>query len=680
MGTEEYQRADPSAQRGTCMMFFKYARDSYLRAKEGRLSKFLTMPRGAKRAVVIKLDIILFSLSVFISFYLRLGEWDFLSWAFLKFYLAAFALAALVMHFTGAYKAIFRFVGAGMIQGIFRAYVFYGLSIMLLFGVIGLPGVPRTVSLIQPLVFFAFVVALRTFIGFVVLEVTGRGIDINKPSKVLVYGAGVSGQAVAQSLRKDARYQLVGYVDDDTRLSGQRLDGVSVFSSHEIEDVLRRTGAEIILLAIPKSSRARHRQIINAISKYPVEVRILPPMSEVLDGHITLDQIRPIRVEDLLGRDPVAPDELLMARTLTGKVVLVTGAGGSIGSELCRQIVHQRPSRLILAEMTEHALYSIHKELELICDSKGLQVDLVPELVNVSRQKSTERLLARYRPSTVYHAAAYKHVPLVEANVLEGMRNNIAGTMFCALASISHGVSDFILISTDKAVRPTNVMGASKRVCELILQSLSATSSGTNFAIVRFGNVLGSSGSVVPYFTSQIQSGGPITLTHRDITRFFMTIPEAAQLVIQSAGMAEGGEVYLLDMGKPMKIYDLAKTMIRLSGLSIKDQNNPDGDIEIVEVGLRPGEKLFEELLIDASAEPTQHPRIMRARERTIPFDTLNCELTRLLEFIDEGDRSAALAVLHYLVPELVRRDAAKNGEVRVTLPADDITNSELPC
>jgi FlaA1/EpsC-like NDP-sugar epimerase len=457
---------------------------------------------------------------------------------------------------------------------------------------------------------------------------------------------------LALSLRHVPEISVVGFVDDDERLAGQRLQGVGVHSSARLEQAIRHEKVDVVLLALPNAGRKRRREIIERLEPLAVEVKTLPQMQHIVDGKVSFDDLREVQIDDLLGRDMVEPNTILLQRTIVGKTVLVTGAGGSIGSELCRQILALKPRRLVLAEMTEHALYRIEAELREAQAEGGHAVPIEPELINLVDRQATDRLFDNWRPDTVFHAAAYKHVPLVERNVISGLRNNITGTRNAAHAADRVGVERFVLISTDKAVRPTNVMGASKRVCEEILQALSMGGSSTRFAMVRFGNVLGSSGSVVPLFKQQIRSGGPVTLTDRNVTRFFMTIPEAAQLVIQAGAMAQGGEVYLLDMGESIRIYDLAHTMISLSGLTVKDENYPDGEIEIVEVGLRPGEKLYEELLIDAEAEETIHPRIRRAREATLDGAKLEALLEALFVALREGDRSAALALLPELVPE----------------------------
>lgn len=616
------------------------------------LSRLAVLPRWAKRSIMAGIDASAFLLSAWLAFYLRLGNWAVDLQSFGIFILTGLPIAFLIMWFAGVYKAIFRFVGAGMMSTLFRAFIVYSAIILTIFGLSGIPGVPRTVSGIQPLIFFALVAGSRTIAGFILLELLGRRFDVEDLNVVLIYGAGQAGQQLARSLHAEADFRMAGYIDDDTRLVGQALNGDRIYAPEALKDVIRKTGANTILLALPGIGRARRREIVNRLSQFEVEVRVLPAMSQIMGGAVSYSDVRPVHIDDLLGRESVAPNEVLLSRNAFQKTVLITGAGGSIGSELSRQIARLKPVKVVLVEMTEHALYRIEDELKCIRTEEGFDFEIVAELVNVTSRTSVERLFSTYRPDTVFHAAAYKHVPLVEANVLAGVRNNIFGTYYCAQAAIKNKTGHFILVSTDKAVRPTNIMGTTKRVCELILQALSATKPDTRFAMVRFGNVLGSSGSVVPRFQAQIQEGGPVTLTHRKITRFFMTIPEASQLVIQAGSMARGGEVYLLDMGKPVEIHELAKTMIQLSGLSVKDEQNPDGDIEITEVGLRPGEKLFEELLIDASAQPTNHPQIMQAVERMIPLEELEQALGKLKDAVDDGDKSEVLSCLRALVPE----------------------------
>ena len=523
------------------------------------------------------------------------------------------------------------------------------------------PDVPRTLSVLHPIIFLLLLAGSRIAIRFALLDLL-KVVGVNA-RRMLVYGAGRAGQQLALSLRHESQVHLVGFIDDDVRLDGQRLDGVPVFGAFRLHQLLADMDVDEVLLAIPSASRARRREIIETLQYEEVYVRSLPSLTNVIDGSITVNDLREIQIEELLGREAVVANELLMGRTILGKTVLISGAGGSIGSELCRQIIRCRPARLILLEQSEFALYLIEQEIHELMRRLGISVWIDLELTNVSERSSMRRVYHHYRPETVFHAAAYKHVPLVEANPISGLRNNIMGTLYSVEAAEEVGVTNFTLISTDKAVRPTNIMGASKRVCELILQARAAsTGAKTIFSIVRFGNVLGSSGSVVPLFKTQIAAGGPVTLTHREITRYFMTIPEASQLVIQASAMAKGGEVFVLDMGDPVRIVDLARSMIRLSGLSVREAEHPDGDIEIVETGLRPGEKLYEELLIGNNPQRTNHPRIMRASEGLLPWTELSAMLKQLDTTIrGTGDSVAAMQIVSALVPEY-QADAAWAG------------------
>jgi FlaA1/EpsC-like NDP-sugar epimerase len=444
---------------------------------------------------------------------------------------------------------------------------------------------------------------------------------------------------------------VCGFLDDDARLHGHHLDGLKVYAPADLSRYVRKLAIKEVLLAIPSSPQRRRLEIIEALRPHPVHVRTLPGLSALASGKVEVADLRELDIEDLLGRDPVPPNGLLMNRHIHDKVVLVTGAGGSIGSELCRQIAGCRPARLLLVEHSEFALYSVHRELS------AAGVAVIPLLGSVCDEPRMVQILSTWRPHTVYHAAAYKHVPLVEHNPAQGVFNNVWGTLVCARAAQAAGVQQFVLISTDKAVRPTNIMGASKRLAEMVLQALAVPSreaavgaKGTCFAMVRFGNVLGSSGSVVPLFREQIARGGPVTLTHADITRYFMTIPEAAQLVIQAGAMASGGEVYVLDMGQPVRIMDLARRLIDLSGLQVRDADNPDGDIEIHVTGLRPGEKLYEELLIGDNPEPTAHARIMKAREAYLPWVALEAGLRELHRRLDANDVPGLKEMLASLV------------------------------
>lgn len=445
---------------------------------------------------------------------------------------------------------------------------------------------------------------------------------------------------------------VAGFVDDDLSLSGQTLDGLHVYRPAQLRDVIAKRQVSDVFLAIPSATRKRRNEIVAALRAHSVNVRTLPGMLDLAHGRVKVSDLREVETDDLLGRNRVAPNDTLLRRNITGKRVLVTGAGGSIGSELCRQIIDNAPAAIFLLDHSEFALYAIHRELTLLATQEALNVEIFPVLGSVAVPDLVGHVFAAHKPDVVFHAAAYKHVPLVEENVVEAVRNNVLGTANIALAALRHDVAHVVLISTDKAVRPTSIMGTTKRLAEQILQALAAKDAKTCFSMVRFGNVLGSSGSVVPLFRAQAHAGGPVTITHREMTRYFMVIPEAAQLVIQAGAMARGGEVFLLDMGDPVKIIDLARSVIALSGLTVRDADNPEGDVEIREVGLRPGEKLYEELLIDTTSEPSDHPLIMKANESFISWDALNPALERLAALITANDAPALIAELKRLVPE----------------------------
>lgn len=618
------------------------------------LSFLADRPRIQRQFAAVAIDALLCIVAVWIAFSLRLGVWDLISEP-----IATFAIAALLLWFpiawqVGVYRSLIRFSGARTIADLAIACTILTIPLIVIFVVFRFPQVPRTLCVLHPIIFLLLLGSSRIAIRFVLLDLLKvTAVDVRR---VLVYGAGRAGQQLALSLRHEAQVLLAGFLDDDLRLDGHRLDGVPVFGSNRLTEILADTDIDEVLLAIPSASRARRRKIIETLQDEEVFVRSLPNLTGVIEGSVTVSDLREIQIEELLGREPVTANELLMSKTTAGKVVLVSGAGGSIGSELCRQIIPCRPKRLILLDQSEYALYTIEQELIELMQNLEISIPLELELTNTSERSSINRIYQNHLPDTVFHAAAYKHVPLVEANPLSGLHNNIMGTLYSVAAAEAVEVSNFILISTDKAVRPTNIMGASKRVCELILQARAARPRvKTIFSIVRFGNVLGSSGSVVPRFKAQIRAGGPVTVTHREITRYFMTIPEAAQLVIQASAMAKGGEVFVLDMGKPVRIVELAQAMIRLSGLSVRDADHPDGDIEITETGLRPGEKLYEELLIGDNPESTNHSRIFRANEALWPWSDVEHELQLLNAAIrDSGDAVSAVAILSKLVPEYV--------------------------
>ncbi|MGN6496038.1 MAG: polysaccharide biosynthesis protein [Tsuneonella sp.] len=624
------------------------------------LGHVATLHRWQKRTIVFTIDLALLTISSWLAYSLRMSVWVYWNDAIRTLLFGSLALMVPTFTLNGVYRSIFRYAGTGMMAILVRAFLFYAVGMGLVFGLYSFRGVPRTLAAIQPIVFFMLVAGSRVSFRFLILDLLGRGRFAGSVRRVLIYGAGVAGQQLAASMHSDPSLKICGFIDDDERLKGQKLDGIRVAFSGDLPKVVETNAITDVLLALPNSSRKRRRAIVKQLSPLQLNVKMLPQAKDIVGGKVSLSDLRPLEIEDLLGREPVMPNEVLLGRTVVGKCVLVTGAGGSIGSELCRQIARIGARKLVLFDISEYALYSIEHELRAALAASGRSMELVAVLGSVTNAERLAATFKAHRPETAFHAAAYKHVPLVEANPLEGVRNNVLGTFETVQAAHNAGIADFILISTDKAVRPTNVMGASKRAAEQVLQSFAAHATGTRFSMVRFGNVLGSSGSVVPLFRRQIEAGGPITLTDHRVTRFFMTIPEAANLVIQAGGLARGGEVFVLDMGRPVKIADLARTMIQLSGLAVRDAKNPDGDIAIVEVGLRPGEKLFEELLIGENPQKTKHPRIMMAHEDFMPWSRLSSLLGRLRHCYSED---SAIHLLHELVPEFVhRRD---NDEIR---------------
>ncbi|WP_310467823.1 nucleoside-diphosphate sugar epimerase/dehydratase [Sphingomonas sp.] len=623
--------------------------------------RLVALPRVVRKAMVVTLDLVLCAAVVPIAFWLRLGYWQFETVPVLIFTgiaLATWVAAALA---TRTYRAVVRFSGRHTILVLMRACALLAAVLAVILLSLRIENVPRTLSVIHPLVLFLAISAQRMLLAQLIMGAVHGPRRLAERKRVLIYGAGSGGQQLAASMRQEPGLTVVGFVDANESLRKHLIEGKMIWHTSELELVLAMEEVDEVFLAIPSARRSVRRAIVERIrhANSKIRVRLLPTLSQIAFGRVSISDLREVQIEELLGRDEVPPDPDLMARNVAGRVVLVTGAGGSIGSELCRQIIRQGPSELILAEQSEHALYLIDSELREMCAREGLAVALRAELLNVAAPSQCERLLVRCRPDTVYHAAAYKHVPLVEGNPISGIRNNVFGTLYASLAAEKAGASKFILVSTDKAVRPTNIMGASKRVCELIVQARSKQQSQTSYSSVRFGNVLGSSGSVIPRFREQIAAGGPVTVTHHEATRYFMTIPEASQLVIQAGALAGEGEVLLLDMGQPVRIVDLARAMIELSGLSVADDDNPDGDILLEVTGLRPGEKMVEELLIGADFEGTAHPRIIKAREKMIEWDRLEPQLAGLAAFLDEADVARTLAALKRLVPEYAPPEVA---------------------
>jgi FlaA1/EpsC-like NDP-sugar epimerase len=604
------------------------------------------MPPWAKGAVMIGADVVALPILMVLAYAVRSGS---LEYAVRSMHWAMWAVPLLAVPLLGAaglYRTVVRYIEVGVIAaaGVVLAVLCvlaYGLAAMV-------PNVDaqRTALLVFWFMAFAYVVSSR----LMARSFLRRGVRGGHPAiRVAIYGAGEAGMQLAQAMRYSHEYQAACFLDDDPQRLHRMVGGLKVYSPAELESLILGRQVGLVVVAAPSATADERHAMMERVQDCGLPVKTLPGLAQMVDGHADVTQIRDVELEDLLGRTPVKPDPVLMGRSILGRCVLVTGAGGSIGSELCRQILKQRPAKLVLLDHSEFALYTINHELEAL---PGQECVLVAVLGSVQDEALLAAVLAQHSVETVYHAAAYKHVPLVEANVQQGLLNNVAGTRALARAVAGSKVSTCILVSTDKAVRPTNVMGASKRIAELIFQAAALRHPGCVYAMVRFGNVLGSSGSVVPLFRRQLAQGGPITLTHTEITRYFMLIPEATQLVIQAGAMARGGEVFVLDMGEPVKIIDLARTLIRLSGLTEKTAEQPDGDIEIRAVGLRPGEKLYEELLIGDDVVPSGHPRIMSARERHIDPPLLDKMMEALLAACKVGDQEQMLRLVRNLVPE----------------------------
>ena len=628
------------------------------------VAPLLALPRLAKRLVVLGLDLFLSLISVWAAFYLRVDQTGMPVLQQKYVYLLAPLLAIPVFVRFGLYRAIFRYTGMAALAATAKAVGVYAVLFFFALLYFKWNGVPRTLGLIQPLLFLLLVGGSRAIARFWLAGWSSKA--RHAAGRLLIYGAGEAGVETASALAVSRQFVLLGFIDDDKTKVGRSINGVDIMAPGEVADAVERMGVTDILLAMPALDRARRNEIIASLRELHVHVRTLPGMVDLASGRVAIQDFQELDVEDLLGRTPVPPDSTLLARNLAGKTVLVTGAGGSIGSELCRQITLEKPRQLVLLDHSEFGLYTIHRELEGLCAEHELAVELVPLLASVGNFGRLREICQLYRPATVYHAAAYKHVPLVESNPSEGVLNNVFGTLNMARAAMESAVAHFVLVSTDKAVRPTNVMGATKRMAELVLQALAVSPSvrfllpdgtqsrevlnSTVFAMVRFGNVLGSSGSVVPLFRKQLLGGGPLTVTHEEVTRYFMTIPEAAQLVLQAGAMAQGGDVFVLDMGSPVKIIDLARQMAKLSGLTLRDERNPDGDIEIQITGLRPGEKLYEELLIGDNPEGTQHQRIMKAHEDFVPWSELSPILVDMRQAATQNNEVVMKAVLKRLV------------------------------
>jgi len=583
--------------------------------------KLLLLPRSTKKIIFLVADSLFLTLLFYGSFRLKTGMVRFSDYSQALFLLAPLSCIP-VMIKVGLYRAVIRYMNNKALYTIITAVAISTFILMVLVNLVTATRFPFGALLI----FWAMAMLYVAGSRFILRDyIQSKRHDFNLREPVAIFGAGAAGVELATGLLSGRDYQPVCFIDDKSDLVNSMVKGIRVHSPSELPELIQSFGITQVLLALPNASRIRRREILTQLEPLPVHVRTIPSLAEMVSGVAKVSEIREIDIADLLGRDPVPPNKDLLAQCIAGKSVMVTGAGGSIGSELCRQILYLRPSKIVLFELSEYALYKIERELETlrVNDPQLKDVDIHFVLGSVTHRKRVEAVIRTFNVKTIYHAAAYKHVPLVEHNPIEGVQNNLFGTWRTAEAALAAGVETFVLISTDKAVRPTNVMGATKRMAELVLQAMATRSTTTRFCMVRFGNVLGSSGSVVPLFRRQIRNGGPVTVTHPEITRYFMMIPEAAQLVLQAGAMGEGGDIFVLDMGESVKISDLARRMIKLSGLELREGDSESGDIEIVYTGLRPGEKLYEELLIGDDVSGTDHPRIMRVMESLLQWEQL---------------------------------------------------------
>lgn len=603
--------------------------------------RMFRLPRAYKRIIQVLVDTLLLAISFVLAMLLRLDSWapiyEQRTWLMV---LVLIPLSLLIFIRLGFYRAVVRYMSQKALQAILLGVMGSAIAMAVISYLLDLP-IPRSVPIIYAMLALLTIGGIRVFLR----SLYQRSLVRHKTC-VAIYGAGAAGSQLVASLRHGQEYVPVCFIDDWRGMRGTLVEGLKVYSPNELPRLAKQYGIKRVLLAIPSASLGRRREILKMLEPIAVPVQTVPGMADVIAGRARVNEIRDVTIEDLLGRDPVPPNQSLLNANIRGKVVMITGAGGSIGSELCRQVLQQSPQQLILFEVCEYSLYQIEKELLQFSKAAGLTIPIRALLGSVQKRQRLEGIMRAFSVQTIYHAAAYKHVPLVEHNTVEGIHNNVFGTLETAKAAMACNVETFVLVSTDKAVRPTNVMGTTKRLAELICQAFAREQNSTRFCMVRFGNVLGSSGSVVPLFRKQIREGGPITITHPDITRYFMTIPEAAQLVIQAGAMGRGGDVFVLNMGEPVRISDLAMHMVRLSGLEVMDADSPDGDIELVYTGLRPGEKLFEELLIGDEVTETAHPRIMTAKENYWVWNRLEMYLQRLCEAASKTQQDDIRALL----------------------------------
>jgi FlaA1/EpsC-like NDP-sugar epimerase len=638
-------------------------------------ARLLGLSRPVKRAILVSADLCTIPFALWSAISLRLGALERSEpGTFWLYLVAAVASVAIFIRF-GLYRAVLRYIAARAVLTIFAGVLVSVVLTLLVDRAFLGHVVPDSSYVIYFMIAMLYVWGSRTLARHVLELFAGP------KARVIIFGAGESGVSLAMALKKNRDFQPIAFVDDEPSIQGNVLHGLEVFPSDMLEPLIARFGVTRVLLALPSMPRSKRSRIIKDLLTLDVHVQTMPDFSDIVAGRARVDDVQDVDISELLGRDPVPPNAGLLSACIAHKVVMVTGAGGSIGSELCRQIVRLKPKRMVLVEMCELALYSIDRELSLIADSLEERPEIVPLLGNAHQKQRVRDVMQTYAVQTVYHAAAYKHVPIVEQNVIQGVYNNVMTTLHTAEAAAETGVDTFVLISTDKAVNPTNVMGATKRVAELVLQGIHHRKVSTKFCMVRFGNVLDSSGSVVPLFREQILNGGPITVTHPEVTRYFMTIPEAAQLVIQAGSMAHGGEVFVLDMGQPMRIADLARRMVSLMGMTVRDEANPNGDIAIKYTGLRPGEKLFEELLLGDNVTGTDHPMILRAREHSLPWPQVRRLLDDLLAAAKQFDCRRAVRLLTEAVVEYTASpalaDLVASRRQELGLDSDNVT--ELP-
>ncbi len=606
----------------------------------------LSLPVVVKQLAALLFDSVAVLFTLWLAFSFRYEVWHVPAGGQWAAYLLALLLSLPVFWRMGMYRSVFRYSEVNAIKLIIRAVAVYGMLFFTALVLLKIRGIPRSAGIFQPMMLFLVLLGSRELVRVMLSRPTLQDSSAEALKTLLIYGVGSAGVQLAAAIEASSNHELAGFIDDDPKLQGRTVKGLKVLSFDQVPEAIENRGVTDILLAIPSAGRSRRSEILKALQPFPVHVRTLPSLDDMASGNVSINDIKAVEIEDLLGRDPVKPDPSLFSRNIAGCTVLVTGAGGSIGSELCRQVLAAGPRKLVLVDHSELNLHNVYTGL-----GAGRGVDIVPVLCNVAEEGRIAAVCEAQRPHTIFHAAAYKHVPMVEINPVEGVRNNIMGTFHAATAALECQVDNFILVSTDKAVRPISVMGASKRFCEIILQAMAEEfGRETCFSMVRFGNVLGSSGSVVPLFRRQIQEGGPVTVTHPEITRYFMTIPEAVELVIQAGAMATGGDVFLLDMGEPVRIIELARKMIELSGLTVRDDLTGNGDIAIEIIGLRPGEKLHEELLIGDNPRPTMHPRIFKAHEEFIPWVDLREKIAKLSAILEKNDVAGMKEELFYLV------------------------------